>query len=68
MRTAAKLLIGSGLGCCARADYEPKVERPIRRAGREHNDAYRMWGVLKAARARDEAARARRVGVAPPSE
>jgi hypothetical protein len=56
MRQAAKLLIGAGLGCCARAENEPKIERPERLTSKQWTDSFRIWGLLKAARARSEAA------------
>jgi hypothetical protein len=59
MRQAAKLLIGAGLGCCARAEHEPRVERPPRLTRQQSINAFRTWGVRKAALARDTAARAK---------
>jgi hypothetical protein len=59
MRAAAKLLIGSGLGCCSRAEHEPKIERPARLTRTQWTESLRTWGVLKAALARAEAAKAR---------
>jgi hypothetical protein len=56
MRNAAKLLIGAGVGCCARAADEPKIESPERLTTVQRVAAYRVWGVLKAARVRDKAA------------
>jgi hypothetical protein len=60
MRAAAKLLIGSGLGCCTRIEGEQKMQLPPRLTRKQWTDGFRTWGVLKEARARDKAARARR--------
>jgi hypothetical protein len=59
MSAAAKLLIGAGTGCCARAEHEPRVDRPAKLTRKQWVDSFRTWGVLKAALARDEAAKAR---------
>jgi hypothetical protein len=44
MRQAAQLLIGAGLGCCSRAEHEPKVARPSRLTRKQWVESFRTWG------------------------
>jgi hypothetical protein len=36
---------GAGLGCCSRAEHEPKVARPSRLTGKQWVESFRTWGV-----------------------